>query len=349
MNRWSLTFLVYLLLLMGCENFFSKQPKRWLVTECLIYDFDGKIVRQYDGSQCVFLKDGSWVARDRKTRELFLRDAQYKEKWRIRRHFHHTLMQLADGDLLGLSSSVRKYKGKMTRFDVVVKINLEGKIIATYDFFEKIDELKAKLRPPITDGFSMIWENDFYSGLHFEFSHANSAYEIPDNETAKNNPAFKKGNIIVHAGGLDNFFILDKNLKAILWAGRFYPGIGRTVAFNHDAQVLRNGNILLYVNQIKDREDVFSALVEIDPRTLKTLWHYEEKPRMKFSSEVCGGVDVLHDGRLVYTDTTKDNKIKIINRDGSESKSFSVLDLGYKVLNVREAQLQPFFEKNSGL
>ncbi len=339
-----LVFLACLVSLTGC-----KTGNKFLVTECLIYDYGGKIIRQYDGRQCLFLKDGSWVGRDRKTRELFLKDAQFNERWRIKGHFHHTLNQLSDGTFLALASTVHNYKGKMTRFDLVVKIGIDGKIVSSFDFFEKITEIKRKMKPPITDGFALTWENDFYPNVKYEFSHANSAYEIPENAFAKKNSAFQTGNIIVHAGGLDNFFILDKNLQNILWTGRYFPKYGKTIAFNHDAQVLKNGNIALYVNQIKDRNESFSALVELDPQSLRTVWRYQANPKKNFSSEVCGGLEVLSDGNVLFTDTTTKNKIKRIARNGKEVMSFPILDLGYKILNVREVNLEQFFQNNSGL
>jgi hypothetical protein len=322
----------------------SIKGARHIVIDCSIYSMEGKLLRALPGKQCRFLSDGSWVSRDQKSEELVFHNKNLQEMWRVKSHFHHLLTLTKSNQLLATASSVHRFMKQKTRFDVLMLVNLEGQVVAQYDFFKNLPEIKKisdlekhKLTP-------FDWDKGTISDVRVEFSHVNSIYEIPENPTVRRIPAFAKGNIVVNAMGLDAIYIFDPHLTHIIWTYRFVPESGRSLGINHDVQILSNGHLLIYANQLVRDGKIFSALIEFDPITEREVWRYESDPPENFSSKFCGGVQILENDHVFFSDTTHRSQAIEITRDGKKVRSISIERKG--IQDAKQEDLGDFL-KNS--
>jgi hypothetical protein len=64
----------------------------------------------------------------------------------------------------------------------------------------------------------------------------------------------------------------------------------------HDCAPLPNGNITLFANGINTTGNPFSRVIELDPRTHKTVWEYRAKPTYTFFSPHISGAQRLASG-----------------------------------------------------
>lgn len=101
----------------------------------------------------------------------------------------------------------------------------------------------------------------------------------------------------------NQIFIVDKKTGDIKW--RWGQG---ELAHPHDAQVIENGNILVYDNGLHriclaDDEPTRSRVVEMNPETGEIVWLYEDTPQMNFYSHACSGCQRLPNGNTLICES----------------------------------------------
>lgn len=139
--------------------------------------------------------------------------------------------------------------------------------------------------------------------LHFDIMHTNSI-EVMD----KNIEGFcKKGDLLISMRNLNLVAVLDINKKEFVWT--WGPG---EVSMQHDAQLLENGNVLIFDN---GRDKGFSRTVEVNPSTKKIVWEYKSDPPEKFFSELSGSSQRLSNGNTLIAESTKGHAFEI-TKDG---------------------------------
>lgn len=93
-------------------------------------------------------------------------------------------------------------------------------------------------------------------------------------------------------------------LDAVAWfnpkTGRIERVLQNLFSAQHDAQILDNGNLLLFDNSNFMRS---SRAVEIDLSTEKVVWSYGQRERERFFSRCCGTVQRLPNGNTLITDS----------------------------------------------
>lgn len=120
--------------------------------------------------------------------------------------------------------------------------------------------------------------------------HANSV-QVLDGKWTSKSPAFKKGNLLISLRTSGILLIVDPVAEKIEWL--LEPKLWRRG--QHDAQVLTNGNLLIFDNlSALDR----SKVTEFDPMTQKIIWEYSADDG-KFYSSVLGGVQRLPGGNTL--------------------------------------------------
>ncbi len=322
--------------LVGCASLNSKSRAPWndhpIVTQCMILDAHGALRWSYPAWLCVFLPDGRFITGD--VDGLYLRGADLKSIWHHDFVPHHMISLAKNGDILTLASEYKavseqkpgfsgivevdipkKIMQKKTeipadvlrrkfRVDKIVRLNQDGKIVAEKRL---INDAGYPLKWLVRD---WAWMSPRVAPPALEVSHLNSIYEIPPNASPL--PAFKAGNILVNDTLNRVVFILDDNLKEILWRFRYQPLGYLTV---HDIQVLKNGNILLLKNSSEDSSQD-SSLEEIDPVTHKVVWTHHEKPDGSFRASKMGSVQPLGENFLYAHTTNGKSHATMIDRSG---------------------------------
>ncbi|MDY6843202.1 MAG: arylsulfotransferase family protein [Thermodesulfobacteriota bacterium] len=144
-----------------------------------------------------------------------------------------------------------------------------------------------------------IWEWHAYEHLSFEediitptdlreeWSHGNTVVPLDGDR------------VLVSFRNISTVGIIDKGTGRFLWK------LGWDVlAQQHDPSLLPNGNILIFNNGTRRRSHplVFSEIIEVDPATNKTIWHYRDSPFYNFYSPYISGVQRLPNGNTLITE-----------------------------------------------
>lgn len=228
----------------------------YIVVECNIYDFNGHYKKSFPGSFCVFDNDGSFISYDPKKYELSKYDKYLKKIWTIKRHLHHDITQMSNGDLLLNSSIVKPQSGfKKVRFDEILIISKDG-IVKNKIRFD-LDFVKKQTR----DKFPMETRWDLNLDFTHEFTHLAASYEINYDIKIGDKVIAPKGSILATMNAsIVGFFLLDSKLEKIL----HYFHMPFPV---HDAQLVSHNEVIFFKNNIVMRpikEQEKSGLVIYD-------------------------------------------------------------------------------------
>lgn len=332
------------------------QKLKHLVTHCYISDWDGTVRFGISGTACLFFADGSLL---RSTNgQLIFYDSNFVPVWKKDFHGHHQLNLSEDGErILVLSDSIRRIKGKNYRFDRLLILNKSGETISELDFaklrpwFDRVGLLPGQKR--VTFRVKSDYLSEFFPLK--EFSHANSFYEIPANRNESRHPAFAQGNFIVNDNLNCLVFILDKNLKRILWHAR-HIDLTSGLAGLHDVQVLASGKIFHYANRSIDsdfelRETGNSSIDLYDPISRKNEQLYTGTKANPFFSNVKGGMQLLGEHYLLLSDITgNQNRILLIDNESKKIiHSLSGDNLGDQLIQqVKAEDLSDFLKSQNG-
>lgn len=166
-----------------------------------------------------------------------------------------------------------------------------GKATATHMWADHLIEIDA--------AGNQIWDWHAYEHLdvnediitpgepRHEWSHANTIVPLDGNR------------VLVSFRNISTVMIIDKASGDIIWK------VGWDVfSRQHDPKMLPNGNILIFDNGERRKNDVrvFSRIVEIDPSNNQIVWEYQDKPYFNFFSPRISGASRLANGNTLITD-----------------------------------------------
>jgi len=126
--------------------------------------------------------------------------------------------------------------------------------------------------------------------------HTNSL-EILDGSAAHKNPAFAKGNVLISMRSLDAVFVVDPKAEQVVWA------YSDDFEQPHDAQVLPNGNLLLFDNLGGSPKRGSSRMLEYRLPDMDLVWTYEGTPWDHFFSKGSGMAQRLPNQNTLITET----------------------------------------------
>lgn len=254
----------------------------WFKSGCTLSQGKSK-VHKFPGDLCVFLPDGSFISAS--TNSIQRISPRSEVLWQIPGHFHHQLNFSNDfQEVLTLRSVVRMENGAEVRDDVLMIIDVSGKVLHQISSPELLSQTKTP---------SLGWNNtQVYRGKNpkTESSHFNSIYEIKNHRGVHGAEWMKPGNIIANSSKL-GVFILSPDLQKVVHHFTYPLSRDHNV---HDVQVNDNGDILLFNNQVADpsgRE--YSSVDVYDPRSKTLEFRFTASPKEMFYSVICGGVQQL--------------------------------------------------------
>ena len=107
------------------------------------------------------------------------------------------------------------------------------------------------------------------------------------------------GDVLLSFRFINTIVIIDRKTGEIKW--RWGPG---EIAHSHDAQVLDNGNILVFDNGLHrntpcDGVGAYSRIVELNPSTKEIVWEYKDEAPFFFFSFACSGCQRLPNGNTL--------------------------------------------------
>ena len=224
--------------------------------------------------------------------------------WKREGMWHHDVTLTPDGTLAGLIWEYRHVPAIHAQVDimdnVIVRFSPESEAEERRSLY---DILAA--RP---DLFT------FQEGRHREESgprkeridliHANSLRWVEISDPPTDSPVYQAGNVIVCLRHQDTVIIFNWETSELLWVW----GKGE-VDGPHDAQVLANGNIMIFDNGT--RENKRSRVVEVDPITKKMVWKYEAPNPRDFYSTARGGNQRLPNGNTLITESNNGRAFEV--------------------------------------
>lgn len=204
------------------------------------------------------------------------------------KYMHHTFYRMKNGNTMivkwvPVSDNIAaKVKGGLpgTELEGVMwadafqEVTVEGKVAWEWLAYEHLD--------PEVDYICPLCSRD-------EWTHASACVVMPD------------GNILTSFSKTHTVAIIDKNTGEVGW--RWGRG---EIAHQNDSIVLRNGNILIFDNDVHANAYSmgFSRILEVNPKTNEMVWSYEDELRTNFYSSIMGSCQRLPNGNTLICETT---------------------------------------------
>ena len=157
--------------------------------------------------------------------------------------------------------------------DGLHEINPQGKVVWEWKSHEHFDFDKDVICPV---------------NLRDRWGQANAVHVMPD------------GNVLLSFAYMDLIEIVDKATAHIKWR---WGGTGE-LGFQHNPNVLDNGNILLFDNgRYRPQAPDYSRVIEINPETNKVEWEYMGEPPHSFYASFMGGAQRLPNGNTLICES----------------------------------------------
>ncbi len=200
--------------------------------------------------------------------------------WQYENHdMHHDFVRLANGNTLvsafielppEVERSVRG--GFRERFmppmisDDFVEVDRDGKEVRRVNLWKLLDPRRDPICP---------------LDRRLEWTHTNSLDVTPD------------GSILFSTRLTSRVGLIDTDGN-LTWKFGFPE-----ISHQHHASVLPNGNVQIFDNGMHRRGNPRSAIVEVDPKTSKTVWTYTANPEIQFLSAHISGAERLTGGNVL--------------------------------------------------
>jgi len=219
--------------------------------------------------------------------------------WKKDNAAHHDAELTPRGQILVITEVLRHVPEfeKDIRDNNLELLSSDGEVIqqnSLYDLF---------LTSPGTFKFQPIVTHAKKEPPTIDLLHANSVEWMYQPELAAKNPLYALSNVLVSSRHQDTIAIINWDKKKLLWAW----GQGELEG-QHEASVLKNGNILLFDNGDRRRG---SRVVEVNPLTNKIVWQYKADNPKDFYSASRGTCQLLPNGNILVANSNSGEAFEI--------------------------------------
>ncbi len=105
----------------------------------------------------------------------------------------------------------------------------------------------------------------------------------------------ENGDVLISLRTINTCAVIDRRSRGFVWERTDFSWGGQ-----HDAQMLPNGNIMLFANGDSTYEPhPFSRVIELDPATGEERWVYRDAPSRNFHSHHISGQELLWSGNVL--------------------------------------------------
>jgi hypothetical protein len=220
-------------------------------------------------------------------------------RWRRTLRVHHDVELAPDGEIVTLQLLFRRDHG----FDddaplmdnAVAFLNPDGGLLRNLSLFEVLRDnaVGFELRP--FERPKGVWYIDL---LHF-----NSVETLRDSPFVGRDPLYTPGNLLLSSRHQDAVFVIDPAAKRLVW----WWGPGE-LSGQHDAQMLPNGNMLIFDNGL-DRG--WSRVIELDPVHEEIVWQYGDEGESRFFTSGRGGAQKLPNGNVLIANSNEGEAFEV--------------------------------------
>lgn len=204
-------------------------------------------------------------------------DRNSKVIWRYAERVYHDLDVGEDGRIYAMAHSIRStpiegMPGLRPPFleEFVVILSPEGKELDRISMYEVIRDSKYR-------AFLAAIAKNQAKGSKGDYIHSNSVNVVPRRQKV-GDTVFEPGQIIVSMREMSAIVVIDPKAKVITWAA---TGSWRA---QHDAELLDNGNMILFDNLGHLGSGGRSRVIEFAPATQEIVWQYTGSEKENFDS-----------------------------------------------------------------
>jgi len=220
-------------------------------------------------------------------------DPEGRQRWKRSLPAHHDVEPTPEGGLLALGFQRRRVPAIDASIDVrddlLMLLDGEGrpvKSLSLFDAFRRSPEIH-RLRPVRPDRQGVEpW---------FDLFHANSVQSIRRPDLEGRHPIFAPGNVLVCSRHQSCIAVVNWDEGRLVWAW----GADRLLG-PHDAQLLENGNILVFDNGMGRG---WSRVIELDPISGKIVWEYRAAEPADFYTLSKGSSQRLPNGNTLIANS----------------------------------------------
>lgn len=331
-----------------------------LVAECIIFDHDFKVIKNFGGNSCVFLDDGSYVVSpDELAPNIKKYSAEGDLQWNLGIHSHHQIQLTNDKkSLLVLSSEGINEHWCRARYEVFYILDLKtGRVLfrkSVKDYlldFEKVFGLV---------NFKTSYFESSLLNTNCIFTHYNTFRPVPVNSIEKAHPEFSHENFILNNNRSNILTIFDKKLTRPVWSE--VPPINWTHG-NHDVQFLPDGKFIFYQGEhFFGPGDIRMGIFRYDPleHQLETIYppgpnNYSRNYSPFVNSSTIGGSvqktewgylishnDLIWGGSFLFLDINGN----LIRRVSNPHRADFGLGRPFNTLQISEQDVSLFLQNN---
>ncbi len=264
--------------------------------------------------------------------------------WTYFDYVHHHLDVAQDGKIYVLTNDIRTNKipgypnlAPPRIDDYVVVLSPEGKRL------KKVSVIDALLRSPYGRMLrTTAWD------IKQDFLHTNSV-EVIDRAAASRLPFANDGQVLLSLRDIDTIAILDLEKEEVVWAiqGPWHR--------QHDADMLSNGDILLFDNWGHYGPGGESEVTQFRPSPLNIVWSYTGTEQRPLFSAIRSGQQRLPNGNTLITESDGGRLLEVMRggeivweyinpvRGGKKNDLMPVISLGVQRM-AADAMTPEFLE-----
>ncbi|MEJ2138972.1 MAG: arylsulfotransferase family protein [Gammaproteobacteria bacterium] len=222
--------------------------------------------------------------------------------WQNLNSAHHDIDITADGRVYALTQYIQN---KAPDWPKTIKAPYLAETISILDHngetIKTISILDALRQSPFEAAYQYIDGSE----QRGDILHTNSI-DVIEKDINTRIPGAKPGDILVSIRNSDTLVLIDPDTEKVTWAAR------GPWHHQHDADLLDNGNILLFDNlgNLEGRER--TRILEIDPQNLAIVWRYPgDNTSDRLMSRVLGSQQRLANGNTLITESTRGRLLEV--------------------------------------
>ncbi len=215
--------------------------------------------------------------------------------WKKRIAAHHDIQPTPQGHLLTLVHDPRRIpeisSDAHVQDDRLTLLTQDGEVVESRSLYDMVTAGPA----PFT--LLEVSADGEEGSPRLDIFHSNSVEWIDHPHLRGAHPIYEPGNILVSMRNQNAMAVVNWDRQELVWSWGQDDLIGQ-----HDADLLPNGNILVYDNGLGRR---WSRILEIDPRQDggRIVWTYREPQRRKFYSATRGSNQRLPNDNTLIADS----------------------------------------------
>lgn len=220
-------------------------------------------------------------------------------RWRASMRAHHDAEQAPSGEIVALEQRFRRdhpWEEEALLIDNAVQVRSpEGTLLRRVSLYDVLRDNAV--------GFALQPIPPFEGRRYIDLLHANSIETLRDTQLADRHPLYRPGNWLVSLRHQDAVIVVDPEARELVW----FWGPGE-LSGQHDAQMLENGNVLIFDNGL-DRGR--SRVVELDPVAGEIVWQYGTGDDPHFFTAGRGASQKLPNGNVLVVNSNEGEAFEV--------------------------------------